>query len=477
MKVYSFVKSRSGLEPVEVEVTLLRGLPKFRILGLPDNTIKESEWRIRSALTKQGYSLPKAQQVVVQIKPTNTKKTSLGVELAIACAYLWESGQIKKHESLDKHPYIYGEIGLNGEIYAPDDLTNNYLNKSTILTGHNKYKFGFPTWSINFLNDLKEPDYKDASVDTAQLVRPKLSGLKLNITTADIAKIIATGEHNTLLAGPAGSGKTTLAEAAHTLLRDPSLPQHQESQQINWLLGSKISWRPLVSPHHSTPTISMLGGGNNPRPGEISRAHGGVLLLDELLEFKEVVKESLREPIEKGSINVSRAGHTCQFPADFLLMATTNLCPCGDLVPDKWIKCSKSLTRCRSYLDKLSGPLLDRFAILTYSNTWQSKENTISMDSVFLDIKKAQEFALTSRNQLTTNSKLSVKEILESTDDTFKDLHQPFLKYSYRRQKALLQVARTIADLDACEVITGEHIKKSMALTINSFKALKKIHN
>ena len=477
MKVNSFVKSRSGLEPVEVEVTLLRGLPKFRILGLPDTTIKESEWRIRSAITKQGFTLPKAQQIVVQIKPTNTKKTSLGVELAIACAYLWESGQIPKFEHLDKHPYVYGEIGLNGEIHAPEDLTKNYFNKQTILTGKNNYDFTFPTWSIQHLKQLSQPSYKKASKNPMAMTRPTIPDIKLSPQLASLTKIIATGEHNTLFAGPAGSGKTTIADSIFSLLKDPNLSNYQESQKINWLLGNKLSWRPHVSPHHSTPVISMLGGGNTPRPGEISRAHGGALLLDELLEFKDVVKEALREPIEKGYINVSRSGHSCQFPADFLLLATTNLCPCGDLVPDKWIKCSKSLTRCKSYIDKLSGPLLDRFAILSYSHNWQQEENTIPLKEIYEEIKQAQEFSQASRHQEKPNSKLSEKELLELTDDSYKELYQPYLKTSYRRQKALLQVARSIADLEASEVITDKHIKFAINHTIEPFRAIKKIHN
>ena len=147
------------------------------------------------------------------------------------------------------------------------------------------------------------------------------------------------------------------------------------------------------------------------------------------------------------------------------------------MVPEKWVRCSKSLIRCKSYIDKLSGPLLDRFAILSYSHKWQQEKNTIPLKDIYKEIKAAQEFALASRQQDKPNSKLTEKEILELTDDSYKELYLPYLKTSYRRQKALLQVARTLADLDASETITDKHIKFAINHTIESFRAIKKIHN
>ena len=188
---------------------------------------------------------------------------------------------------------------------------------------------------------------------------------------ARLIEVVATGEHSLCVAGPAGSGKTTLTRCIHSVLSDPTPSQYRQSRKMARFMGQQENWRPFVAPHHSIPVMSMVGGGSPPVPGEISRAHGGVLLLDELLEFHSYVRESLREPIESQKITVARRGVICQFPADFLLLATTNLCPCGDYVPKKPTRCRFSLARCRSYLDKISGPFLDRFSILSFSHRWR----------------------------------------------------------------------------------------------------------
>ena len=225
-------------------------------------------------------------------------------------------------------------------------------------------------------------------------------------------------------------------------------------------MGLRNSWRPFVAPHHSIPVMSMLGGGSPPIPGEISRAHGGVLVLDELLEFHSYVRESLREPIESKSITISRRGVSCQFPANFLLMATTNLCPCGDYVPQRPTRCRFPLARCRSYLDKMSGPLLDRFSIISFSHQWRG-EFEVSLSKIGENIRRAREFGKRSRGQTLNNSELDLRTLEGFIDDfTLKNL-LPSFEDSHRRKLAMLQVARSLADMEEQEEVSMKIIKES----------------
>ena len=475
MRVHSLTRQSHELIPLEVEVSLMPGLPRFHIMGLPDVAIRESQTRIKSALRHQGFKLPRHQQVLVNLKPLHLKKSSRGLDLAIACAYLWKSQQVPLPEiPLDK-VCIYGELSLEGDIQLPNDFEDldELEEGACVLSALPQTP---PRWSWLGANTLQEletlkkipPQKKEKDL----FQRSPLEEVYFTKAQAHLMAIVGTGEHSLFIAGPAGSGKTTLAKHIHQVLSDPTPSQYRQSRKMARSMGLQERWRPWVAPHHSIPVMSMVGGGSPPTPGEISRAHGGVLLLDELLEFHPYVRESLREPIESKSITVSRRGVICQFPADFLLIATSNLCPCGEYIPQKPTRCRLTLTRCRSYLDKMSGPFLDRFSILSFSYRWK-REFSVSLEEIRESIIKAREFAHKNRGQTVNNSELSLKSLETFIDDFALQNLLPFFEGSHRRKQALFQVARTLADLKQEESLPMEVINEAIDLCIKPFRELK----
>lgn len=470
MKVQSLIQEKNNLIPVEVELTLWPGLPGIQFLGLPDQHLKESGMRIKSAIKSAGFQFPVAQQILVNLRPSHLKKTSRGLELAVAAAFLWESGQVKAPMP-SKDLLLYGELTLSGEVLEPEDLPNsNQGPYRIIMTGSSEIDrpARFRRQIIKTLRDLQSPEEKSASLDVDRPQRP-MAFLKKKYSPeqARLIEILAVGEHSAMLAGPAGSGKSTVAQALPSFLRAPSEKQFFELKKVHAEFGEALNWRPVVKPHHSTPTIAMIGGGSVPFAGEISRAHGGVLILDELLEFAPQVQESLREPFEEGKMRVFRAGLLKEYPARAQILATTNLCPCGKWTPldGHNFKCGLARVRCRSYGQRLSGPLIDRFEILHFTKGFS--EASVSGDELFAKIKKAQDFS-----KSFPNSRRPTHEILQTLDAAqiqslgFEELQ------SQRRKVAVLRVARTLADLDLSESIEREHLKEAKELCLNSFSHL-----
>jgi len=368
MKIQSLIREQDHLIPVEVELSFLPGLPQIQFLGLPDQVIKESIHRIKSAIRSQGFDFPRAQQVLVNIRPNHLKKSSRGLELAVAAGLLWETGQISLQKGLS--PLVYGELGLNGEVFEPEDLRRDFAGteQTLIYTGQGiSGPASFQRASLNQLKDLVKPEIFPASQRVYSIVRPDY-GLDLDFPErqAKLLTLAALGEHSVLLAGPAGSGKSTLAKTMASLVRSPSQDEMSLILQNNKVDHPipPLAWRPVVQPHHSTSPLGLIGGGVPPFQGEISRAHKGILILDELLEFHPRGQEALREPMEEGCIRIRRGRHAKEYPAEAFVIATTNLCPCGDWVPQAKTFCARSLRKCQSYTDRLSGPLMDRFQII-----------------------------------------------------------------------------------------------------------------
>lgn len=467
MRVYSFVRQGYQLQPIEVEVSLLPGIPQMHIVGQPDAVIRESVLRIRSALKSQGYRWPLHQKIIVNLRPNHLKKTSRGLDLAIIVAYLFRSGQLDGWES--KEVYAYGDVGLSGDIEVPDDLVSlcNHPAGVPILTGIPTGRMPLTIWAAADLNQIKKPIACLPGEASAMLPRPNVSEISFAPKMARQLEILALGGHSTLLAGPAGSGKTTLANTAYELLPDVSEQEHLQLKYAASLFRQNLDWRPLVQPHHTISSIAMIGGGANLFPGELTRANGGLLILDELLEFSSTVKEALREPLERGYVTVTRNGSAVEFPARFRLLATTNLCPCGDKTPKGNHSCSFNLQRCRSVIQRLSGPLLDRFQILIYTDKkydhGQAKRST---GEILGAIIGAREFQRRHRPwQDCDNARLSLAQLNGLIEPPTRDVLIPASVTSQRRRRALMAVARTLADMDGADLVGGKHIQESLHLT------------
>ena len=469
MKFFSFARDGFFLNPVEVQVNLLPGLPEVKFSGLVDMAIKESATRLKSAFRRAGFQWPARQQIIINLSPSYIKKSSPGMDLAIAAAILWNSGQMDFSHYQSQSLYLYGELGLNGEISVPEDWRAIPSGKNPLVTGAFEGKnFREGVYSADSLKGLGGGAKIPFESWESQLKRPKAPDWRFSPKAALILKLAAAGEHGLLLCGESGSGKTILTESLYHVLAPPDRERWEEAAGI--FRGAAPAWRPCAAPHHTTTPLSMIGGGSPLFPGEISRAHGGQLVLDEYLEFHPKVQEALREPVEKGKIRLVRRGQSAVFPARFLLTATTNLCPCGDYVPGKSAQCSYSLRKCQSYLDRLSGPMLDRFDLLAFSHQWKG-EKTVSIESIRRDVEAAARFRLKSRGQKALNSRLELADLeSQAGAKTLKLMPQAS---SHRRKRALLRAARTLADLKGEEKVSLALLEEAFAYTVKNFYFLK----
>ncbi len=381
MVVQSFVTHQGRLTPIEVELVLMPGLPQIHFLGLPDQHMRESTERIKCALKKQGFEFPKSQQVLVNLRPSYVKKTSRGAELAVAAAFLWETGQVPAPIS-QSQLFLYGEIDLQGNVYEPGDLGMAFQldSKIQVMTGATKKQMpcGFQRLVLANLKELVRPAHHQPS-EQFQIQRvgvPRKMMIKSSF--ANLIKYFARKPFHLLLAGPAGSGKSTLAKNFVHFLPPPT---EADLREISTIHEKPLSWWPLVSPHPTITAKAFLG--NERYRGEVFRAHGGVLFLDELLEFKPEALEVLRAPLDGHELLVSRMDQRVQQQAKFKCIATTNLCPCGEWLPGekKEFSCLFSERKCLQYRQKLSGPILDRFEVLFF--THNRAETRIALDELF----------------------------------------------------------------------------------------------
>ena len=472
MRVYSFIDNDYELLKAEIEITLFPGLPDLKVTGLPDTSIKESCVRIKSALKTSGFSWPKRHQVLVHIRPNYIRKKSLGIDLAIAVGILYETKQIQLAEHL---PLFYGELNFNGEVIVPDDILDIPIKDEAVFIGECQQRLPFPSLQIPFLEKIKNPELVEAKAQVLELVRPNIPKIKLSEYQARITHIIAAGEHNTLFVGSPGTGKTTTANIISRILSDPSDDIFLTSQSIWRRLGEKLSWRPILTPHHTSSHISIIGGGNPIRPGAITKAHGGTLILDELLEFSMAVQESLRESLETGVIHLARARDMRSFPAQFLFLATTNLCTCGKFLPFDADRCICSSFRLQKYLARISGPVFDRFQIMVVGDRFSNKPK-IEASSLKEMVKDTRKFALEQRTQNFSNSNLSTEATYKMLDESVFSRHFPELQYAHRKKISLIQVARTIADIDKSKDIKARHLDEAYELSIRVFKQITNSH-
>ncbi len=382
MKLKSLIQNRNRLEIAEVEIEFIPGIPQIHFLGLPDRLIKESFYRIKSALKNSGYQFPVTSQMIVNIKPNHLRKSSRGVELAVALGLLLKTEQIPTEAMADDW-IIYGELGLDGNVYEPTDLSGElaYFKNETFLTGRGDAFAQSPSNRILRLQQIKDFEISiPQDAHQQKYFQRPVQGLEKYYSEdeAEFLFLSATSGMHGLLAGDSGAGKSTLARSLLSFLSEPG-----ESDSGRW---SK-QWRPLVAPHQSITPAAFLGGGQNLYEGEVERVQGGVLLMDELLEFDPEILESLRGPMTGESLRLARGSEKREIESDFQVVATTNLCPCGKWTPlKKNISCRFTRTKCTRYLEKLSGPILDRFGLLFFTS--QTSKRVVSGAEVLARIEK-----------------------------------------------------------------------------------------
>lgn len=386
MKLNSLILNNNRLEVAEVEIELIPGIPQIHFLGLPDRLIKESFYRIKSALKYAGYKFPITSQVIVNIKPSHLRKSSRGVEFAVALGILLKTEQISE-DLIDKNWILYGELGLNGEVYEPSDLAQEIFNfqSYTFLTGSQKSENSVYGNNIYRIQDLKniEIDRENSAEVKNPLQRPTFGfHRKYSEDEAEFLFLAMTSKWHCLLAGDSGAGKSTLAKAIPSFTSEPNLDEKVRLDRL---------WRPVVNPHQSISPAAFIGGGAFLHEGEIERAQGGFLILDEMLEFESEILETLRGPMTGDELRLARGAYHRSIRADFQVVATTNLCPCGKWTPQKSdLGCRFSRQKCRRYLERLSGPLLDRFGLLFFVNL--RPERKIDGVDILLRIQMVEKF-------------------------------------------------------------------------------------
>ncbi len=468
---------------VQVELRLVPGLPGIRFLGLPDQSLRESETRIRSALRASGYQFPKGRMLLVDILPRDGKKHGRGLDLPVSVGFLLLTGQLELKD-WDKKIF-YGDVSLAGKISAPFDWLRACLfSDRPMITGQAaiadvssesasrrlKEIAAGRVEMVRTLNNFRLEEVALAllaSSEAQSLEAPSAqrkfqalnTHLKFTPLTAKIAAIAAAGFHPTLLAGPQGSGKSTLARVIHFLR-----PGVMEGELRELELWSGKGERPLLEPHHSASIISMVGGGSPVRPGIVTKAHLGSLLMDEVLLFKPEVQESLREPLETGKVCLARGTENKTLPADFLLLGTTNLCQCGRWTPDQPDSCSCS-SRVRSVHEgKLRGPFVDRFQLLVFTSNWNPSSGDIKLEELAARVDRAHHF----QRQFGRNG----NRRWQPSDADLRNLMWIPKSGSERRRLAVLRVARTVADLDLREDLKEEDLRFAAGIALDTFQAL-----
>ncbi len=480
MKIQSLVSHGWSLIPIEVEVLLTRGLPDLKFVGLPDQTIKESALRIKTAIKQSGFRWPEVEQIIVNLKPNHLKKSSRGLELAVAAGILWETQQLLPPPDVQNW-ILYGELNLDGSVHQPEDLVyvdDNEMPSISVITGEKEPHIQRPWLNkplglISHLQCLLNPRW-ELFTTPPPLTPPAMDSIFITSEQAELALIAAWGRHPVLMAGPAGSGKSLMCEVIHGLSSDPSLNVQKELWRRQFHthknIPSSYFWRPLIRPHHSITVQGLIGGGNPILLGELARAHHGTLILDELLEFKQPVIESLREPLETAKLRLVRVSGFENYDCRFQLLATTNLCPCGDYIPKRPTRCRFSLTKCRSYSQKLTGPLVDRFQLLAFSHRWKG-ERTLSFNQLKTKLHHLRN--LFSVNQ-TDNAVLAEASFNISSWPLLERKLLEQLQGSHRRLLSTLRVSQTIANLKGKSKPNIDDIEKAIQYTVTPFVELQR---
>ncbi len=493
-----YTRGLSGVKapPVQVEVHVANGLPALTIVGLADIEVREARDRVRAAILNSGFEFP-ARKITVNLAPADLPKESGRFDLPIAIGILAATGQIP-NDNLDKYEWA-GELSLSGELRSirgglamsfalleyNQQHTENIRSFVLPLINANEASLveGVPILGLNSLNEVARMLHQEIQIipfiNNINIYKPQylnLRDIKGQFLAKRALEIAAAGGHSLLMLGSPGTGKSMLASRLPSILPEMTHIEALESAAVASLTGyfdiKEWKKRPFRTPHHTASAVAMVGGSSNPRPGEISLAHHGVLFLDELPEFDRKVLEVLREPLETGHITISRAGKQADFPAKFQLIAAMNPCPCGYLGhATKACRCTPD--QVKRYQGRLSGPFLDRIDLQIevpalsneeLFNSEQKQQAECSQD-VAIRVKLARDIQIKRQgksNALLSGGEIDMHCIVHPLGINLLKQAMQKLSWSARACHRALKVARTIADLEGVEQILQQHIAEAI---------------